>query len=66
MAAMVMEPKYKVPEAAKLLRKSEKGLWAMIGDGRIGVYRVGRNVLIGERELQRLLEEGYCPAKQSA
>jgi excisionase family DNA binding protein len=63
MTVSVAEPKYRVPEAAKLLRKAEKTMWAMIGDGRIGVYRVGRNVLIGERELQRLLEEGYSPAR---
>jgi excisionase family DNA binding protein len=63
MSAKVTEPKYKVPEAAKLLRKADKTMWAMIGDGRIGVYRVGRNVLIGESEILRLLEEGYCPAK---
>jgi excisionase family DNA binding protein len=65
MSVSVAEPKYKVPEAAKLLRKSDKTMWAMIADGRIGVYRVGRNVLIGERELQRLLEDGYCPAKSA-
>jgi excisionase family DNA binding protein len=63
MNAIVAEAKYKVPEAAKLIRRSEKGLWAMIGQGRIGVYRVGRSVLIGEAEIQRLLEEGFTPAR---
>jgi excisionase family DNA binding protein len=63
MSVTVSEPKYKVGEAAKLLRKSEKNIWAMIADRRIGVHRVGRSVLIPESEIQRLLDEGYCPAK---
>jgi excisionase family DNA binding protein len=65
MAVSVAEKKYKVPEAAKLLRKADKTMWAMIADGRIGVYRVGRNVLIGESEILRLLEEGYFPARSA-
>jgi excisionase family DNA binding protein len=63
MSVTVAEPKYKVPETAKLLRKSEKNIWAMIGERRIGVHRVGRSVLIPESEIQRLLDEGYTPAR---
>jgi hypothetical protein len=65
MSVTVTEPKYKVPEVAKHLRKAEKTVWKMIGEGKIAVYRIGRNVVVGEKELTRILEESFCPAKSA-
>ena len=62
----VREKKYKVPEVAVILGKAEKTIWTMVGDGRIGVYRIGRSVRIGEGEINRILEEGFTPARRSA
>lgn len=63
MTVSVAEAKHKVPAAAKRLGLADKSLWAWIADGRIGVYRIGRSVRIGESEIQRILEEGYTPAR---
>ena len=62
----VREKKYKVPEVAPILGKSEKTIWTMVADGRIGVYRIGRSVRVGEGELRRILEENFQPARRSA
>lgn len=62
----VREEKFKVPEAAQMLGKSPKTIWTMVADGRIGVYRIGRSVRIGESELRRILEECFTPARRSA
>jgi excisionase family DNA binding protein len=63
---IIREQKHKVPEAAKFLGKSPKTVWTMVADGRIGVYRVGKSVLIGESEIRRILEEGFTPARRTA
>ncbi len=56
----------KVPEAAEQFCMTTKGLWNWIADGRIGVVRLGRNVRIPQEEIDRLIQEGYCPARRSA
>jgi excisionase family DNA binding protein len=63
MAVKVAEPKYKVPEAAKLLGQAEKTTWNWIALQKIAVYRVGRSVLVPESEIARILQDGFCPAK---
>ena len=62
----IMEKRYKVPAAAQILGIAEKTLWTWIGERRIGVYRIGRAVFVGEREIQRILEEGFTPPRQAA
>jgi excisionase family DNA binding protein len=57
------ERKYRVPEAAEKLDLAAKTIWSWIGQRRIGVYRVGRSVRIGETEIQRILSEGYTPPR---
>lgn len=56
----------KVPEAAKQLRKADKTLWAWIAQRKIATVRVGRNVFIPQSEIDRLLTEGYTPAREAA
>lgn len=62
----IKEKKYSVFEAAEFLGLKYKTLWTKIGNREIGVYRVGRSVRIGEREIQRVLEEGFTPARDAA
>ena len=56
----------KVPEAAELLDLSPKTLWQWIGERRIGVVRLGRAVRIPLSEIERLIEEGTTPARQTS
>jgi excisionase family DNA binding protein len=65
MSVDVNEKKYKVPEAARLSGHSAKTWWNWIAEGRVGVYRIGRSVRIGESEIKRLLEQGYSPARSA-
>jgi excisionase family DNA binding protein len=59
----VSEPKYRVREAAKLLGQEERTTRDWILDRKIGVIRVGKTILIPESEIERILEDGFCPAK---
>jgi hypothetical protein len=62
----VNEAKYKVPEVAKITRKSEKAIWAMVANRQLGVIRFGRSVLVPESELRRCFEQGFTPARNVA
>lgn len=53
----------KVPEAAAALSLSPKCMWAWIARKEIGVHRIGRNVRISHAEVERILAEGYEPAR---
>ena len=46
---------YRVPRAAQLLGVCENTCWSLIRQGRLGVVRVGRRVLIPHEELVRFL-----------
>jgi len=59
-----MEHLNKVPEVAVKLSISEKTVWAWIGAHRLGVYRVGRSVRVADKEIERILSEGYMPASE--
>jgi excisionase family DNA binding protein len=52
-----------VKAAADRLALSVPTLRAWISSRKIGVVRLGRAVRISERELTRLLEAGYVPAR---
>jgi excisionase family DNA binding protein len=58
-----MERLNRVPQAAEKLTVSPKTLWAWIGSRKIGVHRVGRAVRISESEIERILAEGFTPAR---
>lgn len=46
---------------------SPKTVWKWIGQGRIAVTRIGgRSVRIPQSEIDRLVEEGYSPARRTA
>jgi excisionase family DNA binding protein len=64
--SIATEPKYTVPQTAKLLGVSDKKVWNDIGARRISVYRIGKCVRIGESEVLRILESGLCPAREVA
>lgn len=57
---------YRVKEAAPELSVSEKTLWTWIYKRQIGFVRIGRSVRIPQSEIDRLLEENFTPALQSA
>jgi excisionase family DNA binding protein len=54
-----------VPQAAQELNVSVSTIRAWIGQRRIGCIRLGRAVRIPSREIARLLEAGFVPAKSS-
>jgi excisionase family DNA binding protein len=54
-----------VPITARRLGLAEKTLWAWIAARRIGVVRLGRAVRIKNSEIQRLIDEGSTPARES-
>ncbi len=66
MVDIVKEKKYRISEAAIILDRKPKTVYAMIGRREICVYRVNRAILIGENEIRRILEEGFTPARQVA
>lgn len=58
---------HRVPEAAGEMNISVKTLWNWIAQGRIAVVRIGgRAVRIPQQEIDRLIEEGYSPARRTA
>jgi excisionase family DNA binding protein len=44
-----------VPEAARLLSVSPRTVRRMLSDGRLAPVRVGRRVLVGVRELEKIV-----------
>ncbi len=56
---------HKVPVAAGKLDISPKTMWNWIGQGRVGVVRLGRSVRVPQQEIDRLIEEGFSPAARS-
>ena len=61
--SIVTEPKYTIPETAEFFGVSTKKIWNDVGAKRIAVYRIGKCVRVGESEIQRILEEGFSPAR---
>ena len=53
---------HKVPEFAAALNMHPKTVWAWIGQGKVGVVRLGRAVRIKQEEIDRLIEEGTTSA----
>lgn len=62
----IREKKYSIEETAKALDKSPKTIQAWVAENRIGVYRIGRSIRIGESEINRILTEGFTPARHIA
>ena len=54
----------KVPQAAELLRLSQKTIWQWVAERRIGVVRLGRAVRVPLGEVERLIDEGATPARR--
>jgi excisionase family DNA binding protein len=54
---------WKVPEFASHFSVADKTAWAWVAAGRVGVVRLGRSVRIPQREVDRLAEEGFTPAR---
>jgi excisionase family DNA binding protein len=52
-----------VPEAAESIRLTRAGVRRWILEERIATIRVGRRVLIPGSEIDRILKEGFRPAK---
>jgi excisionase family DNA binding protein len=56
----------RVQEAAAQLNVSVKCMWNWVGQSRVAIVRLGRAVRIPQSEIDRLIEEGYQPARKSA
>ena len=54
---------FTVPEAADSLRLTCAGVRRWILEGRVATIHVGRRVLIPISEIDRILKEGFRPAK---
>jgi excisionase family DNA binding protein len=57
-----MTPKlaYGLKEAAQAVGLSVRSLRYLLQTGKWGHVRVGRRILVREKDLQRLLKQGYC------
>jgi excisionase family DNA binding protein len=56
----------RVQEAAEAWNVSTKTVWNWIAQGRVGVVRLGRAVRIQQSEIDRLIDDGFTPARRSA
>lgn len=56
---------FRVEQAAAKLAVKPKTLRNWIGERRIGVHRIGRSVRIPGSEIERILAEGFTPARES-
>jgi excisionase family DNA binding protein len=63
---VIREKRYTIPEAAEILSISEKTLYRWVGERKVSVYRIGRQVRLGEHTIARILEDGFIPARRSA
>lgn len=55
---------HKVPHAAERLTIKTATMWAWIGERKIGTVRIGRSVRVPESEIQRLIHDGFTPARE--
>jgi excisionase family DNA binding protein len=55
----------KVRNFAEKLNISDKTAWAWIAQRRVGVVRLGRAVRVPQEEIDRLIEEGFTPAREA-
>jgi excisionase family DNA binding protein len=56
----------RVDEVAERWGMSTKTIFDWIGQGRIDVVRIGKRALrIPESEVERILQEGFCPRRTS-
>jgi excisionase family DNA binding protein len=53
-----IESLFSAPEAAKILRSSERAVRGWIASGTIPVVRLGRKVLIRRSDLRRIIRSG--------
>ena len=53
----------RVQEAAAQWNVSPKCAWNWISQSRVATVRLGRAVRIPQSEIDRLIEEGYSPAR---
>lgn len=54
----------RVQQAAERWNVSVKTAWNWIAEGRVSVVRLGRSVRIPAEEIERLITEGYQPARR--
>lgn len=54
-----------VEQAAVELNVAQSTIRAWIGQRRIGFVRLGRSIRIPSSEIDRLLEQGFTPAKRT-
>jgi len=57
---------HRVQQAAEQWNVSVKTVWNWIAEGRVGVVRLSRSVRIPQEEIDRLIEEGFTPARRDA
>jgi excisionase family DNA binding protein len=60
-----MERYLKVPQFAVALNLSPKTVWNWIAQRKLAIVRVGRSVRVPATELDRLIEEGTVPTRES-
>ena len=60
-----MERYLKVPQFAAALNLSPKTVWNWIAQRKLAIVRVGRSVRVPATELDRLIEEGTVPTRES-
>jgi excisionase family DNA binding protein len=60
---MTQRMAYTVAEAAEVLSLSVRSLRYLLQTGKLGYVRLGRRILIRDKDLQRLLRQGYCRAQ---
>lgn len=59
------EEMFSMNPAARTLGIKEKTLRGWVANGRIGCVRYGRTIRIPLSELNRIISEGYRPAKEA-
>jgi hypothetical protein len=55
---------HRIREAAPQIAFTEKGLRSLIAQGLVSVVRINRSIRIPDEELDRLITEGYTPARR--
>jgi excisionase family DNA binding protein len=60
------EAGYRLPEVARIWNVSVKTARKIVSSGRVAHIRIGRGIRVPVEEANRLLDEGYRPAKRGA
>jgi excisionase family DNA binding protein len=55
-----------IRETAEQLHISVKTAWSWRSQGKFGVVCLGRSVRVPQEEIDKLIEEGFTPARRAA